>query len=218
MRLPQTGQSFRSFCDSWSHQLQNRRFSTVQGSSDGVGASGISSPTTSSGSPVSRSRYSWPGSGFDDDFSTGGGRPHPVLLAGPHCGAMLPAAQATASSGTGSGGAGMPRAWIECGPERMVRAVPRPLRSLLALAASAVALVGLGGCAIKHPTSNVVQGKVSCSSRSAAPATRSPTPTRPGRWAPTSMTLSARIASTASRARRSRVWSTSGSATPTPRA
>ena len=35
MRLPQYGQSLRSFCASWSHQLQNRRFSTVQGSSDG---------------------------------------------------------------------------------------------------------------------------------------------------------------------------------------
>ena len=37
-----TGQSFRSFCESWSHQLQNRRFSTAQGSSDGVGANGSS--------------------------------------------------------------------------------------------------------------------------------------------------------------------------------
>ncbi len=48
----------------------------------------------------------------------------------------------------------------------------------------------------------------SCSSRSAAPATRSRTPTRPGRSAPISTTRSARIASTASRARRSRAWST----------
>ena len=42
MRLPQCGQSFRSFWQSWSHQLQKRRFSTAQGSSDGVGASGSS--------------------------------------------------------------------------------------------------------------------------------------------------------------------------------
>jgi hypothetical protein len=56
IRLPQCGQSFRSFGASWSHQLQNRKFSTAHGSSDGVGASGSSSPTTSSSSPVSRSR------------------------------------------------------------------------------------------------------------------------------------------------------------------
>ena len=43
IRLPQCGQSFRSFWDSWSHQLQNRRFSTAQGSSEGVGATGSSS-------------------------------------------------------------------------------------------------------------------------------------------------------------------------------
>ena len=42
----------------------------------------------------------------------------------------------------------------------MVKAVPRPVQSLLALVASAVALVGLGGCAIKHPTSDLVKGKV----------------------------------------------------------
>jgi mono/diheme cytochrome c family protein len=42
----------------------------------------------------------------------------------------------------------------------MVKAIPRPLRSLAALAASALALVGLGGCSIKHPNANVVQGKV----------------------------------------------------------
>src|ERR1019366_9077058 len=55
IRLPHVGQSLRSFGESWSHQLQNRRVSTAQGSSDGVGASGSSSPTTSSSSPVSRS-------------------------------------------------------------------------------------------------------------------------------------------------------------------
>ncbi len=36
MRLPHTGQSLRSFWASWSHQVQNRRFTTVKGSSDGV--------------------------------------------------------------------------------------------------------------------------------------------------------------------------------------
>jgi hypothetical protein len=55
IRLLQCGQSFRSFGASWSHQLQNLRFSTAQGSSETVGASGSSSPTTSSSSPVSRS-------------------------------------------------------------------------------------------------------------------------------------------------------------------
>jgi hypothetical protein len=56
MRRPQYGQSLRSLGASWSHQLQNRRFSTAQGSSDTVGASGSSWATTSSSSPVSRSR------------------------------------------------------------------------------------------------------------------------------------------------------------------
>jgi hypothetical protein len=55
IRLPQFGQSFRSFCVSWSHQLQKRRFSTAQGSSEGVDASGSSTAITSNGSPVSRS-------------------------------------------------------------------------------------------------------------------------------------------------------------------
>lgn len=32
MRRPQTGQSLRSFCASWSHQLQKRRFSVAHGS------------------------------------------------------------------------------------------------------------------------------------------------------------------------------------------
>ena len=55
IRRPQCGQSFRSFCVSWSHQLQKRRFSTAHGSSDGLGASGSRIAETSSGSPVSRS-------------------------------------------------------------------------------------------------------------------------------------------------------------------
>ncbi len=38
MRRPQCGQSLRSFWASWSHQEQNRRFSTAQGSRDEVGA------------------------------------------------------------------------------------------------------------------------------------------------------------------------------------
>jgi hypothetical protein len=62
IRLPQCGQSFRSFCVSWSHQLQKRRFSTAQGRSEAVGASGSSCASTSRGSPVSRSMYSSPGS------------------------------------------------------------------------------------------------------------------------------------------------------------
>ena len=56
MRRPHVGQSLRSFCASWSHQLQKRRFSTAHGSRDGDGASGMTLPTTSSSSPVSRSR------------------------------------------------------------------------------------------------------------------------------------------------------------------
>ena len=55
MRRPQVGQSLRSFCASWSHQLQKRRFSVAHGSWDFDGGSGRTLPTTSSGSPVSRS-------------------------------------------------------------------------------------------------------------------------------------------------------------------
>ncbi len=62
MRRPQWGQSFKSFWQSWSHQLQKRRFSTAQGSSEGVGARGRSWATTSSCSPVYLSMYTRPGS------------------------------------------------------------------------------------------------------------------------------------------------------------
>src|SRR5215210_1401673 len=62
MRRPQVGQSLRSFCDSWSHQLQKRRFSVAHGSWDFDGESGRTLPTTSSGSPVSRSTKVCPGS------------------------------------------------------------------------------------------------------------------------------------------------------------
>jgi plastocyanin len=41
----------------------------------------------------------------------------------------------------------------------MLRTPPRPLRSLAAIAASSVMLVGLGGCSLKHPTANLVTGK-----------------------------------------------------------
>jgi hypothetical protein len=42
IRRAQCGQSFRSFCVSWSHQLQNRRLSTAHGSSETLGAVGSS--------------------------------------------------------------------------------------------------------------------------------------------------------------------------------
>jgi mono/diheme cytochrome c family protein len=42
----------------------------------------------------------------------------------------------------------------------MVSAFATAQRSLLLLASSALVLVALGGCAIKHPTANVVQGKI----------------------------------------------------------
>ncbi len=42
----------------------------------------------------------------------------------------------------------------------MVRALARARRCLAALVPSVIAVVALGGCAIKHPTANVVQGKL----------------------------------------------------------
>ena len=62
MRRPHVGQSLRSFCASWSHQLQNRRFSTDHGSDEIDGGEGRTCPTISIGSPVSRSRYVRPSS------------------------------------------------------------------------------------------------------------------------------------------------------------
>src|SRR5436190_19589927 len=41
----------------------------------------------------------------------------------------------------------------------MVRALARGPRSLAVLVPSALALVALGGCAVKHPTSDMVRGK-----------------------------------------------------------
>jgi hypothetical protein len=55
MRRPQVGQSLRSFWASCSHHGQKRRFSTAHARRERDGASGSSLPTTSSGSPVSRS-------------------------------------------------------------------------------------------------------------------------------------------------------------------
>jgi plastocyanin len=52
-----------------------------------------------------------------------------------------------------------PRPWIECGPKLMMDSFVRGPRSLFALVAGALTLVVLGGCAIKHPTANVVSGK-----------------------------------------------------------
>ena len=42
----------------------------------------------------------------------------------------------------------------------MVRALERARRSVAALVPCAIVVVALGGCAIKHPTSNLVQGKI----------------------------------------------------------
>ena len=56
IRRPQVGQSFRSFWASWSHQLQNRRFSTDHGKEERDGGTGSTWPTISIGSPLSRSR------------------------------------------------------------------------------------------------------------------------------------------------------------------
>ncbi len=53
----------------------------------------------------------------------------------------------------------MPHAWIECGPEGMVRAPARAPRSVAVLVLSALAVVVLGGCSLKHPTANLVRGK-----------------------------------------------------------
>ena len=86
MRRPQVGQSLRSFCESWSHQGQKRRFSTAHGSREGEGASGSTMPTTSSGSPVSRSQVDSSGLGLDEDLAAGGAVAQAVTLAGAHGG------------------------------------------------------------------------------------------------------------------------------------
>jgi uncharacterized cupredoxin-like copper-binding protein len=52
-----------------------------------------------------------------------------------------------------------PRPWIECGPKLMMDSFARKPRSLFALVAGALALVALSGCAIKHPTADLVAGK-----------------------------------------------------------
>ncbi len=57
------------------------------------------------------------------------------------------------------GGAAMLRARIECGPERMLKALAEGRRGLTALVPGALMLIALSGCAIKHPTANVVAGK-----------------------------------------------------------
>src|SRR5207302_8217878 len=44
--------------------------------------------------------------------------------------------------------------WIECRPDRMVKALPRA-----ALIPGALLLVALGGCSLKHPTADPVRGK-----------------------------------------------------------
>jgi mono/diheme cytochrome c family protein len=54
----------------------------------------------------------------------------------------------------------MPQAGIECRPEKMLSVFRRVPRSLAAVVFSALALVVLGGCAVKHPTASLVQGKI----------------------------------------------------------
>jgi mono/diheme cytochrome c family protein len=53
----------------------------------------------------------------------------------------------------------MPRAGIECAPESMEKVLARLLRSFAALIPSAFLVLALGGCAVKHPVADVVQGK-----------------------------------------------------------
>jgi mono/diheme cytochrome c family protein len=57
------------------------------------------------------------------------------------------------SVGSGTGSDRVP-------PQRMFCAVARRLGTFGALALGALTLVGIGGCAIKHPTANLVNGKV----------------------------------------------------------
>ena len=56
IRRPQVGHSLRSRCAIAPQKLQKRRFSTAQGSFESDGASGKTSPTTSSSSPFCWSR------------------------------------------------------------------------------------------------------------------------------------------------------------------
>ena len=95
MRRPQTGQSLRSFCASWSHQLQKRRFSMAHGSWDFDGAQRQNLADDLERLARLAVDVGAPRLGLEQDLAAGRGRAKSILLA--HCGAQT------------SSGAGDPR-------------------------------------------------------------------------------------------------------------
>jgi plastocyanin len=101
------------------------------------------------------------GLGFDHDFTTGRWRPHTVLLMRPHGGDAI----------SGGGGDGpedqaaatrqrLPTAALDRVPRaQMVKARTRTASKPAALAVAASLVMALGGCSLKHPVQNLVQGK-----------------------------------------------------------
>jgi hypothetical protein len=81
MRRPHVGQSLRSFWAIWSHQLQNRRFSTAHGSADFDGASGQQLADDLERLARLAVEVGVPWLGLDEDLAAGGGRAEAVLLA-----------------------------------------------------------------------------------------------------------------------------------------
>ena len=80
MRRPQVGQSLRSFCASWSHQLQNLRFSTDHGRFDFDGVEGKDLPDDLHRLAGLAVAVDHAGLGLEEDLTPGGRRPQPVGL------------------------------------------------------------------------------------------------------------------------------------------
>src|SRR5581483_7725505 len=133
-------------------QLQKRRLSTAHGSSDGVGASGSSSATTSSSSPVSRSTYSRSGSA-----SMITSRPVEGVRMRYFWRVLIQNHATSGPPGRAPSGARRPgTGFYRVPPVKGLASIPR---GLLALAPGALVLVALAGCDVKHPTANQVTGK-----------------------------------------------------------
>ena len=89
MRRPQVGQSLRSFCASWSHQLQNLRVSTDHGRFEFDGAEGQDLPDDLHRLARLAIAVDHAGVGLQQDLTAGGRRPETVDLAPAHDAADL---------------------------------------------------------------------------------------------------------------------------------